>query len=60
MAATKDKNVVQLAFPIPKSVHKKLKVLAGSKELSLQGLILKMAEELFNKTENQELLNHIN
>jgi hypothetical protein len=50
------KNYVQLAFPIPKSIHTKLKTVASAKGISLQKLILGMSEELFEKPENQKLL----
>ncbi len=53
------KNYVQLAFPVPKFIHTKLKTVASAKGLSLQKLIMKMAEELFNKPENQKFFSNL-
>jgi len=50
------KNYVQLAFPVPKSIHIRLKTVASARGISLQSLILEMTNELFNKPENQKLL----
>lgn len=50
------KNYVQLAFPVPKAIHIRLKTVASAKGISLQKLILEMADELFSKPENQKLL----
>lgn len=53
------KNYVQLAFPVPKAIHIRLKTVASAKGISLQKLILEMSEELFSKPENQKLLAHV-
>lgn len=50
------KNYVQLAFPVPKNIHVKLKTISSARGISLQKLLLGMADELFKKPENQKLL----
>lgn len=52
-----DKNYVTISFPCPKSIHKKLKMVATSKGKTVRNFILEWCmEDLFERPENKEIL----